>query len=221
MKIRNLRPEEIEVRVGTINENRVSLLLYKDARCDMAILDECYGVTGWQRNHYSIDGNMFCKVSIYDPDVGWITKEDVGIPSNSEPVKGAASDSFKRACVNIGIGRELYTAPFIWIPSNKVKITNINGKYQCKTHFSVSEITYNEVNCIDELTIVSEHNEVVFRKKNSNKKSYEELYNELDRTGVKIETVLKRYKVKSLDSMTTEQYTKALSALKMTDSKVT
>ena len=115
-KIRELRADEIEVRVGIVKKNGISLLLYKDALCDMNILDETFGITGWQRKHELINGALFCTVSIKGENGEWISKQDVGVESYTEAVKGAASDSFKRPCFNIGIGRELYTAPFIWIP---------------------------------------------------------------------------------------------------------
>lgn len=107
-KIRELRADEIEVRVGIVKKNGISLLLYKDARCDMNILDETFGITGWQRKHELINGALFCTVSIKGENGEWISKQDVGVESYTEAVKGAASDSFKRACFNIGIGRELY-----------------------------------------------------------------------------------------------------------------
>ena len=106
-KIRELRADEIEVRVGVVRKNGISLLLYKDARCDMNILDETFGIAGWQRKHELINGALFCTVSIKDENGEWISKQDVGVESYTEAVKGAASDSFKRACFNIGIGREL------------------------------------------------------------------------------------------------------------------
>lgn len=136
MKFRDLTANEIECRIGSINEKGLSLLLYKDARCDMNILDETVGVENWQREHYECKGNLFCKVGIkvkptvemtasninYDLDT-WVYKSDCGTESNTEKEKGESSDSFKRACVNWGIGRELYTAPFIYIP-----LTDTNGK---------------------------------------------------------------------------------------------
>lgn len=111
LTFRKLRADEIECRVGTISEKGLTLLLYKDARCDMNILDETVGALGWKREHTRDNAN--CVVSIYDKDKGeWVGKEDVGKASNTEADKGLASDSFKRSCVNWGIGRELYTAPF-------------------------------------------------------------------------------------------------------------
>ena len=110
MVIRLLRADEIECRIGTINEKGLSLLLYKDARADMKILDETFGIFGWKRTHQSIDGNLYCTVEIWDSEKqSWIAKQDVGTVSYTEKEKGQASDSFKRACVSVDIGRELYS----------------------------------------------------------------------------------------------------------------
>lgn len=135
LKFRDLTEEDIDVRVQSVKTNGLVLLLYKDARCDMAILDETVGATKWQRKHSRENAN--CTVSIYDSDLKeWISKEDTGTESNTEAEKGLASDSFKRACFNWGIGRELYTAPFIWIPSEKCNINQ--GK--CFDKFRVEKI---------------------------------------------------------------------------------
>ena len=121
--IRLLKADEIECRAAMVSEKGLSLLLYKDARVDQKILDETFGIFGWKRSHQCIDGNLYCTVEIFDRDSGtWVAKQDVGTMSNSEKEKGQASDSFKRACFNWGIGRELYTAPFIWIPAGKADI---------------------------------------------------------------------------------------------------
>lgn len=111
---RALRADEIELRVGTVGKQGFSLLCYKDSRCDMNILDETFGMFGWQRDHKEIKGNLYCGVGIYN-DIEWVWKWDCGTESYTEKEKGEASDSFKRACFNLGIGRELYTSPFIWI----------------------------------------------------------------------------------------------------------
>ena len=144
-EFRELTAEEIECRVSTVSEKGCSLLLYKDARCDMKILDETVGRQNWQRSHEVINGNLFCNVSIYDEEKKqWITKQDVGVESYTEKEKGQASDSFKRACFNWGIGRELYTAPFIWIQSDKVNLKEktVNGKkgYTTYDKFEVTQI---------------------------------------------------------------------------------
>lgn len=116
MKFRDLRADEVDCRVSTVSDKGISLLLYKDARCDMRILDE--NNLKWQRKHYECKGNLFCSVGIYDEELKeWIWKDDCGTESYTEKEKGESSDSFKRACFNWGIGRELYTAPFIWIPA--------------------------------------------------------------------------------------------------------
>ena len=139
-KIRELRADEIEARVGVVRKNGISLLLYKDARCDMNILDETFGITGWKRHHELINGSLFCTVSIRDENGEWISKQDVGVESYTEAVKGAASDSFKRACFNIGIGRELYTAPFIWVSSDKVSIAEDNEHSMSHIHLTRDDI---------------------------------------------------------------------------------
>lgn len=140
---RPLTKDEIDCRVATCNGNGVTLLLYKDARVDQNILDETFGIFGWQRSHQLIDGNLYCTVSIRNPDTGeWVHKQDVGKESNAEKEKGQASDSFKRACFNLGIGRELYTAPFIWVPKELVTIKKDNkGKDTTYDKFSVRSIT--------------------------------------------------------------------------------
>ena len=135
MKFRDLRAEEIEVRVQSVKQNGLVLLLYKDARCDMNILDETVGAENWQREHYEVKGNMFCRVGI-KCDGEWVWKADCGTESNTEAQKGESSDSFKRSCFCWGLGRCLYTAPFIWISADKCNI--VNGK--CYDRFRVAKI---------------------------------------------------------------------------------
>lgn len=169
--IRLLKADEIECRVSVIKENGLSLLLYKDARVDQRILDESFGPFGWKRSHQSIEGNLYCTVEIYDKETGeWIAKQDVGTMSYSEKEKGQASDSFKRACFNWGIGRELYTAPFIWIPAAKTVILSKDGshqekRYYCNDRFSVSSIGYSEDRGINALVIVNEKGQPVYELK--------------------------------------------------------
>ena len=99
LKFRDLKADEIEARVGAVYDTGITLLLYKDARVDMAILDETVGATDWQRRHTRDNAN--CIVEIWDKEKQqWIAKEDTGTESNNEAEKGLASDSFKRACVN-------------------------------------------------------------------------------------------------------------------------
>lgn len=137
---RDLRAEEIECRVAQAKPNGVSLLLYKDARCDQSILDETVGPMNWQRHHSRDNAN--CIVSIWDEQKKqWIEKEDTGTESNTEAQKGLASDSFKRACFNWGIGRELYTAPFIWIKAEDCPGLKVEGqKAKCFDTFEVEKI---------------------------------------------------------------------------------
>lgn len=158
MEFRKLYPSEIECRVNTINSKGLTLLLYKDARCDMNILDEMVGPLNWQRSHSRDNAN--CTVSIWDKEkMQWISKEDTGKESFTEAEKGLASDSFKRACFNWGIGRELYTAPDIWISADKFELKP-NGKdkygkekYTTYDKFIVAGIKYDESGKISVLSI--------------------------------------------------------------------
>lgn len=143
LEFRLLKANEIDVRVATVSEKGCSLLLYKDARCDMNILDETVGALNWQRHHTRDNAN--CVVSIWDNEKQqWISKEDTGTESFTEKEKGIASDSFKRACFNWGIGRELYTAPFIFVPKDKVNLTEKNNKKTTYDRFAVEQILYEE-----------------------------------------------------------------------------
>lgn len=181
-KFRDLRADEIECRVQSVKENSdlkksgLVLLLYKDARVDMNILDEAVGSENWQREHYECKGNLFCRVGIRterkDETGGyaeWVFKSDCGTESNTEAQKGEASDSFKRACFNWGIGRELYTAPFMWIPADKCNIKN--GK--CYDKFDVQKIIIENKQIVS-LEIYNSNKECVaysWNKKKGNKPS--------------------------------------------------
>ena len=165
-KFRTLRADEIDVRVATVVENKgFSLLLYKDARCDMNILDETIGSMNWQRTHTRENAN--CIVSIWDKEKNqWISKEDTGTESNTEKEKGLASDSFKRACFNWGIGRELYTSPFIWVSETKyISINKRTGKPQVNERFKVSMIETSADKVITALEIQDSKGNVVFSTK--------------------------------------------------------
>ena len=147
-EIRLLTKEDIEVRVAQTlagnNKVRVNLLLYKNARVDMKIMDELFTPMGWKRTHKLIGDRLYCCVEVYNPETKeWICKEDVGVESNTEAEKGQASDSFKRACVNWGIGRELYTAPKISIELNENEYTkDQNSRIKVWAYFSVKSIGY-------------------------------------------------------------------------------
>lgn len=145
--IRPLMAPEIECRVGSMKPDGsgCSLLLYKDARVDMRILDEVFGPLNWKRSHDVVNGNLFCTLSIWDDEKKeWVSKQDVGTESYTEKEKGQSSDAFKRAGFNWGIGRELYTGPFIWIQLDKNEIYTKNGTNYLSTKFRVTDIDYNE-----------------------------------------------------------------------------
>jgi hypothetical protein len=158
LKFRTLKADEIEVRIASCKETGVSLLLYKNARVDMDLLDENVGTCGWQRE--LIDGGRICSVKIYNNELKeWVHKEDVGSESNVEKEKGLASDSFKRACVNWGIGRELYSAPFIWVAAKNLNnLKKVGERFVCYDKFSVAKITYDDKRKISALAI--ENNDI-------------------------------------------------------------
>lgn len=196
-------------------------------------------------SHQSIEGNLYCTVEIFDKETGqWVAKQDVGTMNYSEKEKSQASDSFKRACFNWGIGRELYTAPFIWIPAGKAEIKSKENRYYCNDRFSVSSIGYNEDREISALMIVNEKGQKVYElraegtageskasgktvKKESRRKEQrtsitkdqmDVLQLELDRTGVTMEAVKKRYQIQQPEAMNEEVYSKVMNALKHTKS---
>lgn len=220
-KFRLLRADEIDCRISTVKENGVSLLLYKDARCDMNILDETVGCMNWQKS-YSRD-NANCTVTIWDGEKQqWISKEDTGTESFTEKEKGLASDSFKRACFNWGIGRELYTAPFIWIPAGKCNIRQKGNGYTCYDRFEVKSIAYDDSQKISDL-VVTLNGKVVY---SMNGKPIEEKTVELasDKEKARIWAIAKKKTddpkgfLKSFgatyDRMTVEQYIQLNNALK-------
>ena len=138
----------------------------------MNILDETVGPMEWKRTHTRDNAN--CIVSIWDEyKQEWISKEDTGTESNTEKEKGLASDSFKRACVNWGIGRELYTAPFIWIEGHTVQ--NGKGGYRPIKNYDkklcIKEIAYDDTRKISGLVIKDDNNVSVFSFKDGKQKN--------------------------------------------------
>lgn len=235
--IRLLKAEEIECRVSVVRENGLSLLLYKDARVDQKILDETFGMFGWKRSHQSIDGNLYCTVEVYDEEKKiWVAKQDVGTTSYSEKEKGQASDSFKRACFNWGIGRELYTAPFIWIQEELANIQKKGDKLYCNDNYKVASIDYNDNREITSLVIVNGKGDCVYTmqpkaasgksgKKQQKKKPQADILTgdqmaalqaELDRTGVAMEAVQERYKIGTMEEMNAAMYKRVMEALAKT-----
>ena len=163
MKIRKLTAQEIECRVATVTAKGCSLLLYKTARVDRAILDELFGDL-WQNDFKLIDGKMYGGIGIYNKELQqWLWRWDCGTESNTEAEKGQASDCFKRAGFKC-IGIELYSAPFIWLNIETEK--NINGKYQLKNKyakFTVKSIDYDSNGTISDLLITDNANKVVYK----------------------------------------------------------
>jgi hypothetical protein len=165
--VRYLKSEEIEVRVGATSSNKpkAMLLLYKDARCDMAVLDELFGAEFWQSHYEKIDGVLYCAIGVYNKTIkDWVWKQSNGIESqgtgDDDPnnKKGEASDAFKRAGFMWGIGRELYEWKDLWIDYDKQK-----DKYE---RFRVTKIAYNDKGQPKDLIIVNSKNKIVYKLEN-------------------------------------------------------
>ncbi len=160
LEFRTLNANEIECRVGnTIKEKdsqgkeRVKaffLLLYKNARVDQCILDETVGQFGWQCRYYQVKSTMICSVGIFNKTTSeWLWKDNGGDDDfNTEQVKAELSDSFKRACFNWGIGRELYYAPKIYVECDQENTE--------KARYSVKVIEYGENKRIKQLAIIND-----------------------------------------------------------------
>lgn len=170
MKFRPLKADEIDIRIDRVTAKGAMLLLYKNARVDMAILDETVGADNWKRSHEVIHDNLFCNISIWSQELQeWVAKQDVGVESFSAKEKGEASDSFKRAGTCWGIGRELYTAPNIFVACKTNKKESGKGyelekPYELSDLF-VSHITYDENGSdrkVKELVICNKKGDVVF-----------------------------------------------------------
>lgn len=217
ISFRDLRADEVDCRIAMVgkNGNGLSLLLYKDARCDMNILDETVGPINWQREHYECKGNLFCRIGIKCGDE-WVWKSDCGSESYTEKEKGEASDSFKRAGFNWGIGRELYTAPFIWVKADNCNIKDSAGKFICTDKFTVKHLVTKEKK-IAELVIFNETKKVDCFKYGIKpikipdeskllKADVEQLIKMAETKGVTADKLCKRFKVKSLLDLTPEQY---------------
>jgi hypothetical protein len=230
LKFRPLKASEIKVRVDRITAKGAWLLLYKDARVDMDLLDEVVGPNNWQRGHKGINNHLFCGVSIWDSEKGqWVYKDDVGTESFTAKEKGESSDSFKRACVNWGIGRELYTAPDIFVPC-KTKQKDSGKGYDLEDTYSLNDIAVSHILTVDgqikELAIVDKRGNVIFSNVGKSvtpidpteppdeipdlnakismiqKKALED---RLKNLGWPVEKICTNYKIKSLSEMTIAQ----------------
>lgn len=220
-EIRLLRPDDIDVRIQSVNKGGARLLLYKNARVDMNILDETFGPMNWKREHTR--DNMNCIVSVWDPDKKeWVSKEDTGTDSNMDPQKGRASDSFKRACFNWGIGRELYTAPDMFVFKNDLKTFNTAGDgYKCFDRFTVKDIKYNG-RSIAAVTIRNDSNGKVLtfgedaqtQENGVSQANIEALKKAAEKKDVALGIVLAMAEVPSLEGITPEEYNRVVKTLR-------
>ena len=223
-EIRLLRADEIDARISTCNQWGVGILLYKDARCDMNILDETFGNMNWQRRHCR--DNQNCIVSIWDENKKqWIEKEDTGTESFTEKEKGLASDSFKRACFNVGIGRELYTAPNMFVLAKDLKtLKEDRGRWTCKDFFKVKSIQY-EGRKIVYVAIMNEKTQQMIefgqpvRRELDvvDQKYIQALKNTITKKGIDVDEIFSKAGVIDSEKMTKEQYNMIVSLIKSGD----
>lgn len=248
MKFRALTAEDVEVRVATVSQKGVSLLLYKDARVDQNVLDDTVGAENWQKAYEIIGSNLYCNVGIkVERENGypeWVWKQDVGVESYAEKEKGQASDAFKRACFCWGIGRELYTAPFIWVSSELCSLEPIPGnsdKLRCKDRFTVQCMDV-ENGKITALSIINQRGMVVYtygikmaqkevqavaqapnpaepKPMLLDEEQKKMLAAEMVRTGVTGEQICAAYHLTDLKSMTVGIYTKCMKRFRATKTK--
>lgn len=115
-----IKPEQIRWRIGSTSKDgkKGMLLGYIDARTAMDLLDEQDAKWSDEYREVSIDGRTGIQCAL---TVNGVTRTDVGVPSNTEGLKGAYSDALKRAAVKHGIGRELYELPRIWVTLDEYK----------------------------------------------------------------------------------------------------
>lgn len=167
--MRLIRPNEINAYVKTVKNNKGLILLYKDSRYDMAVLDEEFGTFGWETSYQEIKGTLYCTIRVWDAQRShWVEKTSNGVESDMEAQKGEASDALKRAGFLLGIGRELYTAPVIFVSLNQDEVDNYNGKERLKlgVTFNVSEIEYDDSRNISKLVIVDRFGKQRFKWEN-------------------------------------------------------
>ena len=160
---------EIDFRVQSVNKGGyATILAYKDARVDMNRLDAVYGVDGWQKKYDLIDGKLFCSIGIWSETLKqWIWKQDVGTESNTEKEKGQASDAFKRAGFNFGIGRELYDYPLIQVKlnDNEFDKTTFKATFQFKLKEWVWGSEFDEKGKLIKLAAKDENGVLRFNRK--------------------------------------------------------
>ena len=206
MNFRKLKAEDIEVRIATVKEKGLSLLLYKTARTDAKLLDEEVGAMNWSNDFKIVDGVLYGGISVYSTEKrAWITKWDAGTESYTEKEKGRASDAFKRAGFKWGIGRELYTAPFIWVAADKVNITEYKGKLACFDRFYVSKIDYTD-DKITTLEILNDKHELVFSMGKKKRPTKTVINKKIKEAKIKDQTKLfAEYEVEKYEDLSDEQ----------------
>lgn len=154
-----IKLSDIKYRVGSTGKTRdggdfATFLIYIDARTAMDELDAKFGELNWQFKWEKDPAATWAIRGILKvwskSQSEWVEFHDVGYPEatkterwdtntseykklttdDSEWQKDAISDAMKRCAVQVGIGRELYRAPFLYteeVKKNKYgKVTGVN-----------------------------------------------------------------------------------------------
>lgn len=107
----------------TKDKSKAMCVAYIDARMVTQRLNEVC-VHGYHREHFSIGNDVYCRIGLIMPDGTVIWRSDAGESENdTERAKTAASDSFKRAAKEFGLGLFLYELDTVKLPTKQ------NGNY--------------------------------------------------------------------------------------------
>lgn len=216
-----LKPEEISCRVQTLREDGLSLLLYITSRAGQEKLDKKFGLGLWSDSYEMVGDNLFCTITVWNKEIGqWVSRSDVGTASYTAKEKGRASDAFKRACVKWGIARELYSAPFIWIPAKNCNIVvKQDNKLAVKDNFKVNFIDYTQAGKINEIEIVNQNGDIVFKEYPDEKigiakqKAMKEL---MKKANVTEDQIKKHFRLDDLENINTTIFVKIMNKLNKT-----
>lgn len=108
--------DQVKWRLGATNQEKTKgiALAYIDSRDVQKRLDEVLGISNWRDYLERVDGGFVSGIEIRIGDE-WIRRSDAAGDTKVEPLKGGASDAFKRAAAKWGVGRYLYYMPNIWV----------------------------------------------------------------------------------------------------------
>lgn len=109
-------PRFVKWRVGATNAEKTKgiALAYIDSREVKKRFDEVCSIAGWQDRLIPVDGGFISEIDIKINNE-WVTRSNAAGYTKVEPIKGGASDAFKRAASKWGVGHYLYYLPNVWV----------------------------------------------------------------------------------------------------------